>query len=139
MYIIVCFQILILFAQSLECEHSSPFSGDFSPFGPCTLKFIRKDANLYYKDLNELLIKLNQPSLATVNQGFSNLTDFEELIPVFALEFRFFEHCSITIALDIQSKEDWGRVRYLSRDHYRSSKFQNFIIFKKEIPTFTNR
>src|SRR5689334_25213582 len=75
------------------------FSGDFSDFGLCTLKFVRMDENQYYRDLSEALIAINMKQrngylVLMVKEGLNMSEPTQDEI---ALDFKVHETCSVTI------------------------------------------
>ncbi|OXA48559.1 hypothetical protein Fcan01_16669 [Folsomia candida] len=137
--------LAILFHLIVSVHGHLAHSGNFIGWGYCTLKFYRTDSALHYRDLNEALIHVNNeareqnlpPLVYTVTEGLTSL-EYYGIIQdyTFSLDYHFFEKCSITIAFNIKTWQQWHQIRYIySQDNHRTDKFQNFVVINESFET----
>lgn len=109
--------------------------GNFGHFGPCVIKFLRMSDSLRFIDLTEHLIHVNNPSnlIYTVNgrYNFSNHSIQDEKM---ALDFKFYEVCTITVFVKFGTEDNAFRNLYfsLTRDAHRGLAHSIFIIISEE-------
>ena len=111
-------------------------SGNLKDFEHCTLKFVRTDRDVYYRDINELLIAINIDKrngylMQTTQEGSLNVS--EPIGDVLAQDFRVQENCAVTIIFKLTRIIELHKLRSSSFDNYRTAEFRNFVVANKNL------
>lgn len=110
--------------------------GNFGHFGNCVIKFLRLSDDLKYVDLTEHLIHANNPTnlIYTVN-GRTNFSNFTVEDEKRALDFKFYEVCTITVFIKFDTEDNKFSLTYLfsTRDAHRSLTHSVFILISQSL------
>lgn len=127
---------------SLTIGMGSLPAGKFGEFGPCVLKFLRLSDNFEYVDQTEYLIHANNPTnLVYTISGTIKFFNYSIQKEKMALDFNFFEACTITVFIQFGMKDNEFLREYLlnTRDAHRGLDHSVFVLIAKLAPHHTIR
>lgn len=136
MYLKFVFSLLLLHVSSSFCWKNFP-NGYFGHFGPCILIFVTVRNTFEDADLTENLIHANNPNklVFTVTSRF-NFSDPILLDEKNALDFTFYEICTVTVFVNFALKDNTFRIFYstYTRDAHRGRDHATFLLICKQHP-----